>query len=210
MDVFWGQGEDKETEELFFTQTVDAAVEAYNSRVPVRVSFGEGKEDRISFCRNYIKKDGSVTMNPGRREIPDIVKRASDIDYTLSVMRFEGCDGALIAEIVNFACHPDTVGGQEYCADYPGEMRKLLKDKYGESSVTVFLCGCSGNVNHIDYYLWQKVGGYPYGMGTHYAVMGKALAEKVLSMPGIRYCPHGRPVIAKLTRHELERLFGRV
>lgn len=35
-------------------------------------------------------------------------------------------------------------------------------------------------------------------------------AEKVLSMPDIRYCPHGRPVIAKLTRHDIERLFGRV
>ncbi len=35
-------------------------------------------------------------------------------------------------------------------------------------------------------------------------------AEKVISMPDIRYCPHGRPVIAKLTRRELERLFGRV
>lgn len=35
-------------------------------------------------------------------------------------------------------------------------------------------------------------------------------AEKVMSMPDIRYCPHGRPVIAKLTRRELERLFGRV
>lgn len=34
-------------------------------------------------------------------------------------------------------------------------------------------------------------------------------AEKVLSMPDIRYCPHGRPVIAKLTRHDIERLFGR-
>ncbi len=35
-------------------------------------------------------------------------------------------------------------------------------------------------------------------------------AEKVLSMPDIRYCPHGRPVIAKLTKREIERLFGRV
>lgn len=34
-------------------------------------------------------------------------------------------------------------------------------------------------------------------------------AEKILSMPNIRYCPHGRPVVAKLTRHEIERLFGR-
>ncbi len=43
---------------------------------------------------------------------------------------------------------------------------------------------------------------------THYEM--QQFAEKVLSMPDIRYCPHGRPVIAKLTRRELERLFGRV
>ncbi len=35
-------------------------------------------------------------------------------------------------------------------------------------------------------------------------------AEKILSMPDIRYCPHGRPVVAKLTRRDVERLFGRV
>ena len=35
-------------------------------------------------------------------------------------------------------------------------------------------------------------------------------AEKVLSMPDIRYCPHGRPVVAKLTKRDIERLFGRV
>ena len=186
LDVFWGQGEDRETEELFFTQTVDAAIEAYNSRVPVHVSFGEGKEDRISFCRNYIKKDGSVTMNPGRREIPEIVKRASDIDYTLSVMRFNGYDGSLIAEIVNFACHPDTVGGQEYCADYPGEMRRLLKEKYGDHTV-LFLNGCSGNVNHIDAFAFADPAfRYPK---DHYKVMGKILADDVIALDdGMKKC----------------------
>ncbi len=34
-------------------------------------------------------------------------------------------------------------------------------------------------------------------------------AQKVLSMPEIRYCPHGRPVVAKLTKRDIERLFGR-
>ena len=38
----------------------------------------------------------------------------------------------------------------------------------------------------------------------------EAFVRKVLSMPDIRTCPHGRPVIAKLTRHEIEKLFGRV
>ncbi len=35
-------------------------------------------------------------------------------------------------------------------------------------------------------------------------------AKRVLSTPSLRYCPHGRPVIAKLTKRDVERLFGRV
>ena len=38
----------------------------------------------------------------------------------------------------------------------------------------------------------------------------KLFAKRVLSTPSLRYCPHGRPVIAKLTKRDVERLFGRV
>ena len=34
--------------------------------------------------------------------------------------------------------------------------------------------------------------------------------KKLLSMPNIRYCPHGRPVMIKISRHELEKQFGRI
>lgn len=34
--------------------------------------------------------------------------------------------------------------------------------------------------------------------------------ENLLSMPGIRYCPHGRPVMIKISRYELEKQFGRI
>lgn len=37
-----------------------------------------------------------------------------------------------------------------------------------------------------------------------------SFAKRVLSTPSLRYCPHGRPVIAKLTKRDIERLFGRV
>lgn len=33
--------------------------------------------------------------------------------------------------------------------------------------------------------------------------------KKLLAMPGIRHCPHGRPVIVTITRKELEKRFGR-
>ncbi len=38
----------------------------------------------------------------------------------------------------------------------------------------------------------------------------KTFVERILAMPDIRYCPHGRPVIAELTRREIEKMFGRV
>ena len=33
--------------------------------------------------------------------------------------------------------------------------------------------------------------------------------KKLLSMPEIRYCPHGRPVMIKLSKYEIEKQFGR-
>ncbi|MBR6531952.1 MAG: DNA mismatch repair endonuclease MutL [Clostridia bacterium] len=34
--------------------------------------------------------------------------------------------------------------------------------------------------------------------------------EKLLNNPSIRYCPHGRPVLIELTKHDIEKNFGRV
>ena len=37
----------------------------------------------------------------------------------------------------------------------------------------------------------------------------ETLAKQLLSMPDIRYCPHGRPVLIEMTERELEKNFGR-
>lgn len=34
--------------------------------------------------------------------------------------------------------------------------------------------------------------------------------EKLLSMPDIQYCPHGRPVMIRVSKYELEKQFGRI
>ncbi len=38
----------------------------------------------------------------------------------------------------------------------------------------------------------------------------EALAARILSSEDIMYCPHGRPVAMRLTRHEIEKQFGRI
>ena len=180
MDVFWGQGRDPEVEELFLRETVAAATEAYRERTPVTAHFAEGKENRVGFCRNYRMRDGRILTNPGRRGAPDIVSPVTAIDDTLSSLLFRDKTGASVAQIVNFACHPDTIGGKEYSADYPGELRRRLKAANGDGCTVLFFNGCSGNVNHIDAMrLTDPDFRYPK---DHYKVMGQLLAEKVLSM----------------------------
>ena len=36
------------------------------------------------------------------------------------------------------------------------------------------------------------------------------LCDSLMRLPDIKYCPHGRPVAYELTRHEIERQFGRI
>ena len=38
----------------------------------------------------------------------------------------------------------------------------------------------------------------------------EGFVEKLLSMPDIRYCPHGRPVMVVMTKYQFEKQFGRV
>lgn len=38
----------------------------------------------------------------------------------------------------------------------------------------------------------------------------EAFARSVLDSPDIRYCPHGRPVLARLKKSDIEKLFGRI
>ena len=180
MEVFWGQKEDKAVTDLFLEKTVEAAVEAYRNRVPVTAKCGVGFEDGLGFCRNYLMEDGTVKTNPGRKHAAEILEPASEIDCTVSTLRFDDANGKPVCEIVNFACHPDTVGGHEYCADYPGEMRRKLKDVYGNSHTVLFFNGCSGNVNHIDAFRLLDPE-FRYGK-EHYKYMGGVLAADVLAL----------------------------
>ncbi len=163
----------KRLEEL----TGEAAVEAYRTRRPVRLRRASGREERISFRRNILLTDGTAITNPKPEHKDRIVGPLGEIDYGVELLCMEDEQGKAVCQIVNFACHPDVVGGDEYCADYPGELRRMLKERLGEASVLVYLNGCAGNINHID--PDRRVRGYRYP-ADHYKAMGQMLSETVL------------------------------
>ncbi len=116
---------------------------------PAHVSVAHEQEDHLSFNRRFFMKDGTVGWNPGKLNT-NIVRAAGPVDPDVAVLYFDSPRAAAIATYVNFAMHPDTVGGLEFSADYPFTLSRLASELKGTNMVTVFANGTCGNLNHID------------------------------------------------------------
>jgi neutral ceramidase len=68
------------------------------------------------------------------------------IDPELSVLRFQTMNGDPISILVNFSCHPVTLGPSNLLisADYPGHLTHLVEE--AENTTVFFTQGASGNV----------------------------------------------------------------
>ena len=126
-----------------------SVADANKKLAPVRVLAAIGNEPNLSHNRRFVMRDGSVSWNP-RKLHPDIVRPAGPIDPEVGLVWFATPENKPVAAYVNFALHPDTVGGTAVSADYPGVLARLLTDIHGPGFTTVFANGCCGNINHRD------------------------------------------------------------
>jgi neutral ceramidase len=138
------------TEELP-KRIAEAVREAARALQTTHLSVGREQETHLSHNRRFHMRDGSVGWNPGKLNT-NIVRVAGPIDPNVDVLFFESPSPrrAPIATYVNFAMHPDTVGGLEFSADYAFTLARLLGDYRGSNMVTLFANGACGNINHVD------------------------------------------------------------
>jgi hypothetical protein len=59
-------------------------------------------------------------------------------------------DSKPLLTYVNFAMHPDTIGGALVSADYPATLARRLADYKGPEMLTMFANGACGNINHLN------------------------------------------------------------
>lgn len=159
-------------------RAADVAAIAWKRRQPAKLGFGRACEDGISFNRRYEMKDGSFQTNPGFSR-DEILRPVGQIDPEVAVLKIEDMAGRLIGVVTNFACHLDTVSGNRYSPDYPGELGRVLKSVYGRDLVSLFLTGACGNINHFDF-MHRTREFYRDANPPHYKKMGQALAGDVL------------------------------
>lgn len=111
-----------------------------------------GREENLSFNRRFVLEDGTVGWNVPKLD-KRVVRPAGPIDPDVGVLYIEGGVGDKkvappIAAYVNFAMHPDVVGGTKISADYPYFVATRLGEYKGPELLTLFANGCCGNINH--------------------------------------------------------------
>ncbi len=126
---------------------VDAAKFALDDLKGAKMGYGMGTAPNIAFIRRYVMKDGSVKTNPGVNN-PDIVGPVGETDESVNVMRFDREGGDTLV-FVNFANHPDVVGGCKVSADWPGILRSTV-EKILDNTKCIFFNGAQGDVNHVN------------------------------------------------------------
>lgn len=173
-------GSEPRDEEAFRTlaaRLAGAVTAASNNLRPATLTIGWGHEDRISYNRRYLMKDGSIRTNPGVGN-PEISRVDGPKDPAVGAL-FVSDESGLQAVLVNFACHLDVLGNGNFLfsADYPYYLRQMLQAAYGRQLVIPFANGACGNINHIDVFANKRQGGY-----DHARMMGMMLAGEVLKI----------------------------
>ncbi|MBD9449720.1 alkaline ceramidase [Rhizobium sp. RHZ01] len=96
-------------------------------RRPARITVGQGSDPGVARNRRH----------PG-----------GPVDTCLPVLRICGEDGAMIAVVTAYACHPVVLGAdnRHWTADYPHFVRQALEEAY-PGGVALFMTGCVGDAN---------------------------------------------------------------
>ena len=128
---------------LMIERTAEAVKLALEDLSPARMGFATGvAPDRVSYIRRYKMKDGTTQTCPPIDD-PNIDHPIGEIDRRVHVLRFAREDKPDVV-LFNYGLHADTVNGELISADWPGQLKKTLKDALGVECITVI--GAEGDV----------------------------------------------------------------
>ncbi len=151
--------------ETMLRKAASAMVKANQSLGEATLEVGCAREEQVSFNRRLRRHDGTTQMNWEALQQgfdPAQIDRAwGPTDPEMICLVARRTSGPM-AVLVHFALHPAILAGDNWCysADYPGHLLATLLPVTLSSAEHatangmahgLFLNGCCGNVNHVDY-----------------------------------------------------------
>jgi len=151
-------------------------VTANSRRRDVLVSIASGTAEGIAASARVELKDGRWHWVKGNSPMArrDEIARRGPFDPELLVLRLTQPDGAHVAHLVSFACHPtaDIGGSHGIGADYPGFAMRRIEERFGGTAL--YLNGPNGDIHPADYMTRR---------GVEFAQdLGRILADAVIAL----------------------------
>lgn len=175
-------GRDESYMHMMKVGAIQAAVEAYDARVPATLSYAIGDQPDLHW-NTY-----------------DALIDDATIDDTLTVVRADDANGAPIVTLVNWGCHPTTEGPQNRKAssDWVGAMRREL-DK-ANVGLPIFVNGSIGaSIQPSIAWRDARLGGEGQGFRWADALGGELAGQVVELSKSMKPAPVERIDIAQAT-----------
>ncbi len=133
-------------------KAVQAVRQALSGMVPVHAGAASVPQDKLTFNRTLMMKDGTDYTIRGCNPLPpdDEVEALRPVDPEVGVLRFDRLDGTPFAVIYNFGSHL-LIGSpfSNISADFPGTTSGFLETALGHGAMAFFLQGAGGDVSEI-------------------------------------------------------------
>lgn len=171
-ETIMGIREDAAYVDVCYRIIADTAVLAYRRMVETEGYFEVGVVEGVAFNRDYVMEDGTViTYGSNGKAVKEMF---GPTDTSLPLIKFFR-DGKPCGALINFALHQCCGDHDCITGDYSSILSKKLKEKYGESFVSVFTAGTCGDINHLNTNLvpWDEF---------RYREIGEIMAREVIRM----------------------------
>jgi hypothetical protein len=133
---------------------VKAVRRASETKEPVKVGVGAGREDRIMMNRRLRLENGKDwtirRANPSPKDAD--VASLGPTDPEIGILRLDRATGGPLAVVYNFAGHAyGGVPGGGVTADFPGFASAVVEQGLGGGAKALFLQGAAGDITPIRY-----------------------------------------------------------
>lgn len=131
-------------------KAAQAVGEALRNMVPVKVGAGSVRQERLTYNRTLMMKDGTDYTIRGCNPAPpdEEVEALRPVDPEVGVLRVDRLDGSALAVIYNFGSH--LLIGQptgNITADFPGVASRHVEAVLGNGAMAFFIQGAGGDVS---------------------------------------------------------------
>ena len=148
----WLVNTGEEFAQFAIERSLEAIGRALENMQPVRVGIASGVENRVTFNRRFVMRDGTGEMGLGGHTPTDVAYSEGPIDPELGVVSFTTESLRPIAFLLHHTCNPvHDFPLRCVTADWPGAWSSRIRARYGDYCVPLVINGCCANIHHGDF-----------------------------------------------------------